>query len=766
MSSTATGQHVSGGIRSIRSVPDWILDHGDYVFAFCLYVVLTVLFTWPLAENFRTFVNGDSFDVFHELWYLHLGATSPTGPFFVFYSTQSYYPTGTPLYFQVLSPFNTLNFMWLAPLFGEIVAYNVLYMFTFFFAGFTTYIFVKYLTRNNYAAFLAGLAFAFAPIHTGQGFDHLNIMSAEFIPLFAYFMVKMARERNLWNSVYTGAAMVLNAMCDLHMFLLCAAMFVVFHIYTFLTQRKLLANRSYIQRLIVMTVFTGLLGVVVYFQTVYGLFFVPKTIGSSSAATRYFSARSADLVSFFVPSSANPFFSRYVSSINVAIGKAAVLPNEGSTAYIGYSVLGLAILGLIFFWQRRDVYFWGLLALVGAILALGPYVRILGVASPIPGVWGYLYYVIPLLNSFRAPYRFDYLVALGLSILAGYGTTGIMNRVTKLRFPNASKNLMKAFIIIILCTLVIVEFLPIPYAEYYAPIPSFYQVIANDHSNFSVLEVPIQNPDQSLYLYYQSAYNHPMIDGSIARNPAFPSILYESAPFIDQLGTYSPTATPRDIINQTYPMITLAPYILAQYNVKYIIVHKNLFTNSTAWIPYVQLLTEVVGQPIYQDASLVAFRFSPPDPGMGIVSFLQRYNNISLVSLLYGNWLREGLFGANARAMSGFGGLNIFSATNQSIQLQFDVEGLGQTYPLQLTVNGQTVGTYVAFLGSYTVYSTAYFHVYEGENQIIFYSPQGCNVPVSPTAKNLASPKASLNNCVSANFRWIDPVAAYTTIQN
>jgi hypothetical protein len=512
------GRSVSDKLRP-ESAFDWLADRGDYVFAFCLYVVLTVLFTWPLAANFRTFVNGNTFDVFHELWYLHLGSTSPTGPFFVFSSTQSYYPTGTPLYFQVLSPFNTLNFAWLAPLFGEVFAYNVLYMFTFFFAGFTTYIFVKYLTKNNYAAFIAGLAFAFAPIHTGQGFDHLNIMSAEFIPLFSYFMVRMARDRNMWNSVYTAAAMILNAMCDLHMFLLCGAIFVVFHIYTFLTQRKLMANRAYIQRLIVMSVFTGLLGFVVYFQTVYGLLFVPKTIGASSAATRYFSARSADLVSFFVPSSANPFLSRYVAAINVQIGKTSVLPNEGGTAYIGYSVLALAVLGLIFFWQRRDVYFWGLLAVVGGILAVGPYIRILGVASPIPGIWGYLYYVVPLLNSFRAPYRFDYLVALGLAILAGYGTTGIMTRISKMRLPRFSINMMKVFVICILCTLVIVEFLPIPYAEYYGPIPQFYQVLANDHSNYTVLEVPITNPAQSLYLYYQTAYNHPMIDGSIARNP-------------------------------------------------------------------------------------------------------------------------------------------------------------------------------------------------------------------------------------------------------
>jgi len=704
-------------------------------------------------------------DVFHELWYLHLGSTSPTGPFFLFSSSQSYYPTGTPLYFQVLSPFNTLNFAWLAKFFGDVVAYNVLYMFTFFFAGFTTYIFVKYLTKNNYAAFLAGLAFAFAPIHTGQGFDHLNIMSAEFIPLFSYYMVRMARENNIWNAIYTSLAMILNAMCDLHMFLLTAAIFVIFHIYTFLTQRKLIVNRPYTQRLIVMIVLTGLLGFVVYFQTVYGLFFVPKSVGAASSVTRYFSARSADLISFFVPSSANPFLGRYFASINVQIGKTSVLPNEPATAYVGYSVLGLAILGLIFFWKKRDIYFWGLLALVGGILAIGPYVRILGVPTPIPGIWGYLYYVIPLLNSFRAPYRFDYLVAFGLAILAGYGVSGIFGRFGGLKFPKATKTMMKVFVISILCTLVVVEFLPIPYSEYYGPVPQFYQVLANDHSNYSVLEVPVQNPSQSLYLYYQSAYHAPLIDGSIARNPQFPSMVYQATPFIDELGFYAPGKGANDIINQTFPLLTLAPYILGQYQIKYIIVHKDLFNSPTGYLPYVQLLTSVMGQPIYQDTSLVAFRFTTPSPGIGVTQFLQKYNNISVISFLYGNWLRLGLFGAHARAMSGFGGLNVFSATNRSIQLQFSVEGIGQSYPLQLTVNGQLIGTYMAFQGSYTIYSTAYFPINAGENQILFFSPNGCNVPVSPTARNLASPKASLNNCVSAGFRWIAPVPAYTTIQ-
>ncbi len=752
--------------KSRERFVSWLLDRGDYVFAFCLYVVLTILFTWPLAENFTTFVNGNIQDVFHELWYLHLGSTGTYGPFFLFSTSMSYYPTGAPLYFQVLSPFNTLNFMWLSPAFGEIVAYNLLYMFTFFFAGFTTYIFVKYLTKNNYAAFLAGLAFAFAPIHTGQGFAHLNIMSVEFLPLFAYFMVKMAREKNMWNAIYVGIALVLNAMCDLHMFLLATTMLTVYLVYTFLTQRKLIANRGYIQRFIVFVSFSALTLLFVYFQTIYGLLFVPQSVGSSSSVTRFISAKSADLLSFFVPSSANPFLSRYFASINTQIGKVAVVPNESGTAYVGYTVLALGILGLVFFWRRKDLYFWAALAFVGALLALGPYISVDGVLTPIPGLWGYLYYVIPLLNSFRAPYRFDYLVAFGLAILAGYGVTGLMERLSSIKVPNATKTLMKVLVVCILCTLVIVEFLPIPYAEYNAQIPQFYQVLANDHSNYSVIEVPLQK-SFSVYLYYQSAYNKPLIDGSIPRNPQYPSTLQESVPFINELGFYSPGNAPTDIINQTFPLMTLAPYILEQYQVKYIIVHKNLFSSPTGYLPYVKLLSSVLGQPMYQDSTIVAYKFDPPASNVsGIVQFLRIYNNISLISFLYGNWFKYGLFGAGTRAMSGFAGLDVFSATNQYVQLEFRVDGVGTTYPLQLSVNGQTVGTYMAFKGVYTTYTTSFFPIKAGENEVLFYSPNGCAVAITPTARNIVRPRANLNFCVTADFQWIDPISAHTTIQS
>jgi hypothetical protein len=358
-------------------------------------------------------------------------------------------------------------------------------------------------------------------------------------------------------------------------------------------------------------------------------------------------------------------------------------------------------------------------------------------------------------------------VAFGLAILAGYGVSGIFGKLSSIKVPDASKTVMKVLVICILCTLIIVEFLPIPYAEYNGQIPQFYQVLANDHSNYSVIEVPLQK-SFSVYLYYQSIYNKPLIDGSIPRNPQFPSTLQESVPFINQLGFYPPGKAPNDVINQTIPVMTLAPYILEQYQVKYIIVHKDLFNSATGYLPYVQLLTSILGQPMYQDSTIVAFRFVPPASNQtsGIVQFLQKYNNVSLVSFLYGNWFKYGLFGAHTRAMSGFAGLDTFSSTSQSVQLQFSVDGVGSSYPLQLSVNGEPLGTYMAFKGVYTTYSTSFFQIKPGQNQILFFSPNGCAVPIAPTAKNIVRPRANLNFCVTADFKWIAPVAAHTTIQS
>src|SRR5579863_1554573 len=134
---------LNGIRRRVLNIPTFLLNNIEYVFALYLYILLTILFTWPLILNFTTFVNGNVQDIFHELWYLHLGSTAKYGPFFLFYTTSVWYPTGVALYFQVTSPFNTLVFMALSPIIGEIASYNFLVMFSLFASGFFMFVLVK-----------------------------------------------------------------------------------------------------------------------------------------------------------------------------------------------------------------------------------------------------------------------------------------------------------------------------------------------------------------------------------------------------------------------------------------------------------------------------------------------------------------------------------------------------------------------------------------------------------------------------------------------
>ncbi|HYC26703.1 MAG TPA: hypothetical protein VEB67_01620, partial [Nitrososphaerales archaeon] len=218
----------------VRRVSSWAIDHGIDFFVLSLYVLVTIVFTWPLAANFGNFVNGNVMDVFHELWYLNLDWHAPYGPFFLLYTNSILYPYGVPLYFQVVSPLHAIIGAPVYALFGLVPAYNFLYMFTFFMSAFTMYIFVNYLTKNRYAAFFAGLAFGFAPVHSGQGLSHLNIMASEMLPLFGYFFVRMQREPKYREAIFAGVAIALNAMLDLHFLLLSGILIACYLVYSML----------------------------------------------------------------------------------------------------------------------------------------------------------------------------------------------------------------------------------------------------------------------------------------------------------------------------------------------------------------------------------------------------------------------------------------------------------------------------------------------------------------------------------------------------
>ncbi|HKW03732.1 MAG TPA: hypothetical protein VJN71_00410 [Nitrososphaerales archaeon] len=744
----------SQGIReSILTTYAWFANRTDYLAVLVFYILLTIAFTWPLAANFTSFMNGSAEDVFHELWVLHLASTSAYGPFFLFFTGSNLYPNGIILYYQVLTPFNSLLFLPLSRLFGEVVAYNLLYTFTFYASGFTTFVLVNYITKNKYAALFAGIAFGFAPIHTGEGLSHLNIMSAEFVPLYAYFLLRMVRERKLSNSIYAAVAVILNAMCDLHMLVLVAFITGGFLIYWAVVQRKLIFNKPFISRFALMSIIAILIGVLIYFQTIYGLFFAPIAQGAGHGQTPLFAAirgRSSDLLEFIIPSSQNPFFQAISRPIY-----ANFHANANVRTYIGYTTLGLSIVGLISTKEKRQAIFWLAIGALGFLMALGPYVVLNGNVTVIPGIWQWFYFFVPFFESIRTPYRFDYLLALGVAVLSGYGVASIMTGLSKMRRNPRFVSVTKAIVITGLCLLLVIEFYPAPYPELSGTIPQpYYTILAADHSNYTVIEVPML-PRTHIYDYYQSAYNHPLLNGRTSRNTLDELSFALNTPFINQLGPYAPNNQPtKDIMNQSVSIAQAAPFILAQYNIKYIIVHKDLLLNPQNYMPYLDLLSSVLGMPYYQDNQLSIYKFD--NPSITGLAQLPRTYNVSFYSVLTGQWYRYGAFARAGRPFQYYGGIDLYSATNQNIQMQFTMAGVGTSWPIQVFLNGQMIGTYQAKQKIFTSYETPFLPFQAGLNQITFYSPNGCGPPNRVSALNPRSYSKSVLNCASGDIGTVN----------
>src|SRR5206468_606248 len=66
-------------------------------------------------------------------------------------------------------------------------------------------------------AFIAGLVFAFFPHRQEQTLEHLNLFSAQFIPLALFYALRLSARGGWVNVVGLGLSFALNAFCDWHL---------------------------------------------------------------------------------------------------------------------------------------------------------------------------------------------------------------------------------------------------------------------------------------------------------------------------------------------------------------------------------------------------------------------------------------------------------------------------------------------------------------------------------------------------------------------
>jgi hypothetical protein len=685
----------------------------SFWFALAGYVVLTIVLTYPVAFHVSDKLPGGGGDAWQFLWtfwwYKHALLDLHTSPF---NSALLFYPQGID--FTQITTSNSLLSIPLQQLFGLTAAYNILWLSTFVFSGIGAFLLSHHFIKTDWAPFIAGMVFAFSPYHMARGLGHFGLMTIQWIPFYVLFLLETIENQNKRAPILAGVFLALSSLSDLYYLLHLIILTVILFSYRLVKGGRRRFDINILKRLLVAgATFLALAGVFLAQVSV-------SAIGNpqTSRPLAEFLANSPDLIDFFHPGGIQTFMVTYFYSVYLGISRAGI---EGEI-YLGYTVLVLS--GLAIAKRGRALTWWVITALVFAVLTLGPYLHVFKENTwiPLPGL---LFYLLPIVSSFRSPSRAAAIVMLSLSVLSAHGVEIVLGRFRRNSFR---KHMMAA----VLAALIMFEFASIPYPMVTVAAPSVYYEIAKDPGNFVVLEAPIGGSgsvgllSDPIYDFYQTIHGKPIIGGYATRTRTATERFVQRY-FLNAFVWYD---IEDDVIEQNLPSVGAS--ILNYYGIRYVIIHK---TTTWYWIagfvrdnfvPHItRLLQTSLGNEsvIENDDQLIAFRVPPPqrdDP------FIVMGDNWSFLERGPSGWHR--LMGENAT-------LIIINPTTaqQDVGLNLTFQSIAVARQIGIYLNDKQVFSLDAELNPKTEY-TGKIELNSGLNLLQFRSAQEPTTLPAPTS--------------------------------
>jgi hypothetical protein len=396
--------------------------------------------------------------------------------------------------------------------FGLIGTYNIL-LFTSMVASAVTACWLAYtITKNYTASFIAGLVFAFAPtqvrhILLGQ----LNLIAIYFIPLYIVFYIRYLKTAKRMYLLATTLILVCSLLNDWHFGLFLGLFNGVFLIARIIFRRTpMLAQEPQEDAYSIATLFWRTLHIWATCCIVLSPFIFAILTDSSQESINTISSRntiirrSADPLAFFIPTPRHPLWGEWAYSQHM--GTMKIYP---SVVSLSLSALLLSAVAVITKWRQSR--FWVFSAIIIALFALGPELRLLGQRTGIS-----LPYDILLnwefLRIARSPARFTLLVMLCVSMLAALGTTTLLERI--------STDLWKGIWGLLIAAIICFELVfPSIEGSTLDSTPAFYR---DGTLNSAGALAELRNPEFKPYqnnMYFATLHERPVLFEHLARDP-------------------------------------------------------------------------------------------------------------------------------------------------------------------------------------------------------------------------------------------------------
>ena len=490
------------------------------------YVLLSILFTWPLVAHLTDSLPLGNNDLWQNLWNFWHWQTSltetGTSPY---WTDLLFYPWGTSLAFHTHSEANIFIGFPLALIWGPVAALNFTTLLGFVIAGWGAYLLVREeVVDDRRAAFLAGIIFAYFPQHFEQSLEHLNLASYGMMPIFLFTLLRACRQGGLFPWALASLCFALNSLFAWHNSVL------ILPLALLLFGRELLRTHRSRRALVLEASIAGIFAFLFVLPCAY-----PMLLEMLGGETYYLKPKppvpkSIDPLFLLVPAENHSLWGSLVSPIYEGY---RTYPSAGFTAYLGWFTLVLAAMSWVHHRTQKflpadslvltggfSLGFWSVIFLVYLLFSFGDELRIAGKGTGIPMPFTLLDDV-PLLQTIRVPNRLLVPTMLALSLLAARGA-----HLTLLRFRRPR------LLACLMATVILLDFLWLPYPLREVDRPAWTQKLAEVPAG-ALLNIPGGDRARaSRDMYLQTLHGRPIIGGYVSCTPPRIARRVEEYPFL------------------------------------------------------------------------------------------------------------------------------------------------------------------------------------------------------------------------------------------
>lgn len=479
--------------------------------ALLVYVILSVLLTWPLAVRLGDRLPAGNNDLWQNVWNLWWWRTcileGPRCP----YETDLFFaPDGASLAFHTHSEANILLTLPVLLGAGEVAALNVATLLGFVLAALGGYLLARELLGDRRAALLAGAVVAFFPQHYEQSLEHINLASYGGMPLFLWALVRASRRGGAGRWAVCSLLFTLNALFSWHNGILILPGALILFGWELATCRR---GRG---RLLLEATGSGALAVALCLPFAWPM--VAEILDGATYHQKPPMHKPIDLLFLLVPAEHHPLWGPLVEPLYSRMQR---YPSAGFTGYLGIVPLGLAAVCLLRSGRpRREMLPWAVIAIAYVALSLGRELRVVGADTGVPMPFA-IVGELPLLSTTRLANRFIVPAMCALAVLAGCGALRLLERS---RRPGRL-----AFAIL---ALVVVDYLWLPYPLRTVPRPDWVDHVTEAPSG-ALLNIPGGYRARAAEdLLHQTRHHRPLVGGYVSCTPPIVERRLDDHPFL------------------------------------------------------------------------------------------------------------------------------------------------------------------------------------------------------------------------------------------